>query len=289
MIKTIEDIKQEGVNENVIYCGDCLEILPYISNDSIDLVVTSPPYNIGIGYDNWNDRMRWDEYYNWCRKWLKEIYRVLKPDGRFCLNHYFSFGFGKRGYKIGKKKGTEQGENSDNGVRVSPLMDLNYIAVNEIGFKHHSVAVWEDITLARKTAWGSWLSATSPYINSPFEGILFLYKQYWKKQSKGVSDIDKKEFVDLTRGIWKIRTEINRLTPASFHLDLPMKCIKLLSYVNDLVLDPFSGSGTTALACKILNRRFIGIEISRNYCEIARQRIESVPDSLFSCFDNKKK
>jgi DNA modification methylase len=89
--------------------------------------------------------MEWDAYYTWCKEWLSEIYRVLKPDGRFCLNHYLSLG------------------QSDN--RHAPLMDLNYICTREIGFKHHGLACWDDITLTKRTAWGSWISASAPYIN----------------------------------------------------------------------------------------------------------------------------
>ncbi|MBT9174676.1 MAG: Modification methylase DpnIIB [candidate division WS2 bacterium] len=233
--------------------GDCLLVLRGIEDKSVDLVVTSPPYNCGIKYKDWNDEMEWEDYYNWCRKWLKEVYRVLKDDGRFCLNHYFSLGSGKG--------------------RASPLMDLNYIATREIGFKHHSVAIWQDITLAKETAWGSWLSASSPYINSPYEGILFLYKSVWKKQKQGVSTIHKNEFVKLTRGIWELRTETKQLTPAGFHMDLPVKCIQLLSYEDDLVLDPFMGGGTSLVACKQLNRRGIGIEISEEYCKVVKQRL----------------
>jgi len=235
-----------------IVLGDNSEVLKEIPDNSIDLVVTSPPYNVGIGYETWNDRMPWEEYYNWCRKWLYEIYRVLKDDGRFCLNHYLSLGSGD--------------------VRQTPLMDLNYIAVHEIGFRHHSIAIWQDITLAKETAWGSWLSASSPYINSPFEGILILYKKYWKKQNAGISTIDKKDFVKLTRGIWDIGTATGD-TPAVFPEKLPYYCINLLSYENDIVLDPFVGSGTTAVVAKRLGRRFIGIEIDPKYAEIARRRV----------------
>ena len=254
-----------------IILGDSVEVLKEIPDNSIDLVVTSPPYNIGIRYETWNDRMPWDEYYNWCRKWLYEIYRVLKDDGRFCLNHYLSFGSGKRGFKIGTKKGNNQTDD-DEDTRQTPLMDLNYIAVNEIGFRHHSIAIWQDITLARETAWGSWLSASSPYINSPFEGILILYKKYWKKQNAGVSTIDKKDFVKLTRGIWDIGTATGD-TPAVFPEKLPYYCINLLSYEGDIVLDPFVGSGTTAVVAKRLGRHFIGIEIDPKYAEIARRRV----------------
>ena len=282
-----DDILREEILEypkdyvNKVICGDCLEAMKGIPNNLVDLVITSPPYNIGIDYDCWDDRMDWEDYFKWCKEWLKEIYRILKEDGRFCLNHYLSFGSGRRGFNVGKKKGTEQGEDTGNGIRISPLMDLNYIAVKELDFKHHSVAIWQDITLSRKTAWGSWMSASSPYINSPFEGVLILYKKYWKKKNKGKSTIEKDYFIKATRGIWDIGTDKKRLTKATFPEKLPNLCINLLTYEDDIVFDPFMGSGTTAVVCKKLKRRYIGIEISPEYCQIARNRIKSIPESLF--------
>ena len=75
--------------------GDCSEALSKIDDDSVNLVVTSPPYNVGIDYGVYKDNLEWEEYYDWCEKWMREIYRVLRPDGRFCLNHYLSLGTSK--------------------------------------------------------------------------------------------------------------------------------------------------------------------------------------------------
>jgi site-specific DNA-methyltransferase (adenine-specific) len=268
--KNIMEFPKDFINQ--IVCGDCLEVMKYIPDNSIDLVVTSPPYNIGIQYDTWNDRMPWDEYYDWCRKWMREIYRILKPDGRFCLNHYFSLGSGKRGAEIGMRKNNLQIEDLE-ATRQTPLMDLNWIAVKEIGFKHHAVVFWLDLSVSRETAWGSWLSASAPYINSCLEGILILFKKYWKKQREGISTIEKELFVKASRGVWELGTVSNSLTPAVFPEKLPEYCIKLFSYVDDIVLDPFCGSGTTCVVAKKLKRKFIGIEISENYCKIARERL----------------
>lgn len=233
---------------------DCIDGMKQIDDNSIDLVVTSPPYNIGIDYDNYNDKKEWNNYYKWCEKWLKEIYRVLKKDGRFCLNHYLSIG--------------------DGNFRTAPLMELNNTSVHKIGFKHHSVAVWPDITLVKRTAWGSFCSASSPYINSPFEGILIMYKNQWKKKNKGESTIKKDMFISSCRGIWNINQEIKGLTKANFHMTLPAICVDLLSYKDDIVLDPFMGSGTTAIICKEKKRKYIGFEISKKYVEIANERIK---------------
>ena len=243
-----------------IYNGDCIEVMKTLPNDVIDLVVTSPPYNCGIKYDVYNDEIEWKKYHNWCKEWLKEIYRIMKDDARFCLIHYLSLGKSNK--------------------RHAPLMRLNTIA-EDIGFKHHGLAVWWDITLSKFTAWGSWLSASAPYINSPFEGILILYKEKWKKNKEGKTQIEKEEFIESCSGIWKISPEKNREHPAPFPKKLASRCIKLLSYEEDLILDPFIGSGTTAVACKELNRKCIGIEISEQYCEITKKRLLNTCDNLF--------
>ena len=243
-----------------LYLGDCLEIMPQLEDKSVDLILTSPPYNCGINYDNHNDNQDWVNYYNWCELWLIELEGIIKNDGRFALIHYLSFG------------------QSDN--RQSPIMTLNTLAEN-IGFKHHGLAIWWDITLCKKTAWGSWLSASAPYISSPFEGILILYKERWKKDKQGKTDISKEEFIESCSGVWKIAPEHNRIHPAPFPLKMANRCIRLLSYVGDTILDPFLGSGTTLVACKELGRRGIGIEISEKYCEIAVKRIQNTPTLMF--------
>lgn len=239
---------------NKIYNEDCITGMKKLPDNCIDLCVTSPPYNCGIEYDTHDDNMEWDAYYSWCKEWFSEIYRVLKPDGRFCLNHYLSLG------------------QSDN--RHAPLMDMNYICTKEIGFKHHGLACWYDITLTKRTAWGSYKMASAPYVNSPLEGILILFKNHWHKDNKGISDITGKEFMQACSGVWKLQPEMNGLTKANFPVSLPMRCIKLLSYKGDIVLDPFSGSGTTAYAAKVTGRQYIGFELSENYWKIGNRRLE---------------
>src|SRR3990167_8130622 len=206
---------------NKIIQGDCLEVMKEIPDKSVDLVITSPPYNVGIEYDEWNDNLLWDDYYAWCEKWLKEILRILKDDGRFCLNHYLSLG--------------------QSGNRHAPLMKLNEMA-EQIGFKHHGIAIWTDITLTKRTAWGSWLSASAPYLNSPYEGILVLYKNVWKKLFDGESTISKEMFMECASGVWNMPTDKEKLTKATFPQSLPARCINFFSYKGEVVFDPFLGS-----------------------------------------------
>lgn len=246
------DFSTQGIHE--IICGDCIDVMRTFPENKIDLAITSPPYNIGIDYESYCDSRPWSEYFDWCKEWMFEVHRVLKKDGRFCLNHYFSLGTSKE--------------------RVAPLMRLENIA-EEIGFHHHSVAFWTDITRAKYTAWGSWLSASAPYLNSPFEGILILYKDQWKRQNKGESTIKKEEFIEACGGVWNLPSGKRKNGVPTFPTDLPRRCINLLSYRDDIILDPFNGTGSTTLAAHQTGRNFIGIDVDTMYCNVARERIRN--------------
>lgn len=244
-----------------LIAGLVIKSLKRIKNESVDLILTSPPYNVHFDYEVYSDWLPWPAYYKWCARWLKECYRVLKKDGRMVLNHYFSLGNVKDG-------------------RSYPLMHLNEIAVG-LGFQHHAVIFWEDRTISRRTAWGSWLSASSPYINSPYEGLLVLYKQQWKKMGKGRSTISKEEFMEGCLGVWSIpssRAKRGARHPTAFPLALAERAINLLTYKKETVLDPFVGSGTTVVAADKLGRDGIGIDLNPRYIEDARNWVMEVRD-----------
>ena len=154
-------------------------------------------------------------------------------------------------------------------------MTVNSLAVGA-GFKHHSMALWYDVTLTKLTAWGSWLSASAPYVSSPFEGILILYKDSWKKLNKGVSTTTKEEFREFACGVWKFAPNRRGDHPAPFPEKLALRCINGLSYVGDTVLDPFLGTGTTAIAAKKASRGYIGIDLSPDYIEKAKIKLAAV-------------
>lgn len=236
-----------------IYCSDILKT-NCIKNNSVDLIVTSPPYNVDIKYNSHNDQLTYEEYLSFSEKWLTRCFNFLKDDGRMCLN-----------IPLDKNKGGQQ----------SVCADITTIA-KKIGYKYHSTIIWNEGNISRRTAWGSWLSARAPYVIAPVEVIVILYKNTWKKTSgSGISNISRKEFMDWTNGVWTFCGESKKRIghPAPFPVELPRRCIKLFSFVGDTVLDPFMGSGSTLLACLETNRIGIGIDIDRKYCELAKVRL----------------
>ncbi|MEM3737067.1 MAG: site-specific DNA-methyltransferase [Candidatus Bathyarchaeia archaeon] len=240
-------------NSILIYCDDILTTTA-IKENSVDLIVTSPPYDVDIKYENYNDNIPYDEYLEFTEKWLARCYNFSKPDGRLCLN-----------IPLDKNKGGQQSVCADITVKAK-----------EAGWNYHSTIIWNEQNISRRTAWGSWLSASAPYVIAPVEVIVVLYKKRWEKLNKGKSDITRDEFIEWTNGVWNFggenRSKIGH--PAPFPLELPRRCIKLFSFVGDTVFDPFLGSGTTLLACLETNRIGIGVEINRNYCELAIRRLK---------------
>jgi site-specific DNA-methyltransferase (adenine-specific) len=225
-----------------------------IPNDSVDLIVTSPPYNVNIAYNSHDDQLGYADYLEFTRKWVAKCYALVKSDGRFCLN-----------IPLDKNKGGQQ----------SVCADITTIAKN-VGWKYHSTIIWNEQNISRRTAWGSWLSASAPFVIAPVEVIVVLYKEAWKKTSgSGVSDVTRDEFMEWTNGVWSFNGESKKRVghPAPFPVELPRRCIKLFSYVGDTVLDPFLGSGTTLLACLRTKRRGIGTEVDRDYCQLAVDRL----------------
>lgn len=224
---------------------------------SIDLIVTSPPYNVDIHYETYRDDIPYDKYLEFTEKWLSKAFELLKPDGRICLN-----------IPLDKSRGREE-----EGFQ-SVYSDVLQIA-KKVGLKYFSTIIWNESNISKRTAWGSWLSASAPYVIAPVETIVILYKEKWKKVKEGISDIAREEFIEWTNGMWSFpgenRKKIGHAAP--FPVELAKRCIKLFSFVDDLILDPFLGSGTTLIACALLNRRGIGVEIDKNYCKLSKDRL----------------
>lgn len=235
-----------------LYCGDCLEIMPYIEKESVDLVVTSPPYNVNKEYENWSSDEEYERFIDLC---IGELPRILKPAGRVAWNILGSI--------------------TAKGRIYSPLLpSWNSL---EKCLKFRDFIIWNQLNSENDTAWGSWASASAPHFRHQCELILVYFKESWEK-GKGKSDIPPQKFPEWTRDIWNIavaRREWRHPTP--FPIKLAERIITLLTFINDSVLDPLVGSGTTLLSCKLLNRKGIGIEISEEYCKMAKQRLKNVP------------
>lgn len=241
--------------DRVLIINDNIFQTKIIKPNSIDLIITSPPYNVDIKYNSYDDKISYEQYKEFSEKWMRRCYHWLKDDGRFCLN-----------IPLDINKGGQQ----------SVGADLTGIA-RDIGFKYHSTIIWNEGNISRRTAWGSWKSASAPYVISPVELIVVLYKNTWKKTSGSrQSSIEKQDFMDWTNGLWKFNGEKAKKIghPAPFPIELPRRCIQLFSFVGDTVLDPFFGSGTTLVASYINDRNGIGIDIDPHYCQIALNRLK---------------
>jgi len=260
--------------------GDCVEVMKTLPEGCIDLVVTSPPYGVGIDYDVHNDDMEFNDYVEFAKSWLTETYRVLKDDGRIAINIPYEINVQDRGGRV-------------------LFMSEFWSVMKKVGFQFYGLVDLDEDSPHRSktTAWGSWMSPSSPYIYNPKECVILAYKKNRIKKVKGETqwgfeivdveqedgstkkktvykDEDKKEFMSLVYGQWEYFADTKQQTKATFSMDIPSKAIKILTYKNDVVMDPFAGSGTSLVAAEILERRWIGIEISPNYCEVATKRVQ---------------
>ncbi|MEY4747766.1 MAG: hypothetical protein RLZZ416_815 [Candidatus Parcubacteria bacterium] len=239
--------------------GDSELVLKMIPNDSVDIIVTSPPYNFGLEYksDQNEDAVDWTRYFAKLNIIWHECVRVLKPGGRLCLNVQPLF--------------------SDY-IPTHHLMSKQLI---ELGLLWKGEILWEKNNYNCKyTAWGSWKSPSMPYLKYTWEFVEIFSKLTHKKVGARENiDISGDEFKKWVYAKWSIAPERNMKQyghPAMFPKELVNRLLKLFSYKDDVVLDPFNGAGTTTLCAAELERRFIGIDTSREYCAVAEKRLQEL-------------
>ena len=226
---------------------------------SVHLMVTSPPYNVGKEYD---DDLTLGQYRAFLRRAMRQVYRVLVPGGRVCFNIA----------NLGRR----------------PYLPLHRYIIEDLlglGFLMRGEVIWDKAaSAASSTAWGSWKSAANPTLRDVHEYILVLSKDtYRRPRPEGrESTISRDDFLEWTKSVWRFPAESARRVghPAPFPVELPLRCIELYTYSGEVVLDPFMGSGTTAIAALQTGRRFVGYEVSEEYRALAYRRLSGVP-SLF--------
>lgn len=235
--------------------GDFLEV-PI--EKPVALVVTSPPYNLGKDYgEGINDKLPYQQYLQWTKTWLRKAYGCVSDGGRLCLNLPV-----------------------DTCGSVPVYVDVVNLA-REVGWKYFTTIYWNEGNVSKRTAWGSWRRQSAPYVTQNGEMILVMYKgPQWKRAWPGGQvELSAEEFMDWTLGTWTFPNSASKKStghPAAFPVELPRRLIKLFSFKGDTVLDPFVGSGATLVAAEELGRDSIGVDMSKEYCEIAQKRMEKV-------------
>ncbi|MEM1970829.1 MAG: site-specific DNA-methyltransferase, partial [Sulfolobales archaeon] len=238
-----------------IVLGDAREVLRKLPDRCVHLVVTSPPYNVGKEYD---EDLTLGEYLDFIEEVMREVYRVLVWGGRICFNVA----------NLGRKP-------------YIPLHAYIIQRLEEIGFLLRGEVIWDkgDAVSGSSTAWGSWCSATNPLLRDQHEYIIVASKGDFRR-NKGYKEdtITKEEFLEFTRSIWRFPPESAKKVghPAPFPEELPYRCIQLYTFKEDVVLDPFVGSGTTCVAALKVGRHCVGIDVDERYVEIAKKRLEEL-------------
>jgi site-specific DNA-methyltransferase (adenine-specific) len=272
--KTSDEEFQQMLNK--VHCMDCRSGLQQLPDNSVDLVITSPPYGVGVDYGDYDDTIPMLKILlnDVCR----ELYRVVIDGGRVVIN---------LPHVIAPDK-----EHPSLKTTIIPFV---YDVMVDIGFTVREWLIWIKTLESERmsTAWGTWRSPRNPHLcqGAHVESVLIFNRRGWTKNGdEKTSQIDKDDFIQYTQNQWVIRPVPND-HPAAFPLELPSRLIKMYSYVNDVILDPFAGSGTTLIAARVLNRRFIGFESNVDYADMVRSRLSERigHDHGFSGWQKRKK
>ena len=248
--------------KNQLICQDARN-MSQIPSNSIHHMITSPPYNVSKEYD---ENLSLQEYLSLLREVFSEVYRVLVPGGRAVINIA----------NVGRKP-------------YIPLATYVNTIMIEIGFLMRGEVIWDKSASAgSSTAWGSFQSASNPCLRDVHEYILIFSKGSFslsrteQEKSEGrINTIEKQEFIDLTKSIWRFPTASAKRIghPAPFPIELPRRSIEFYTYAGDVVLDPFIGAGSTALAALSTGRFYVGFDISQDYIDLANNRIHENHES----------
>lgn len=248
-------VPDDYVNTIILGSAENMKELP---DNSIHLMITSPPYNATKEYD---DDLSLKEFLLLLENSFRETYRVLVNGGRACINIA----------NLGRKP-------------YIPLSDYISMMMMEIGYNMRGEIIWNKAASASaSTAWGSWMSAANPTLRDIHEYILIFSKgQYNRVRNKKHNTITKEQFMEWTRSIWTMNAESAMKIghPAPFPEELPNRLIQLYSFADDIILDPFIGSGTTAISAIKNNRKYVGYDICQEYIELANRRIECFQSQL---------
>jgi site-specific DNA-methyltransferase (adenine-specific) len=251
---------------NTIIHNSC-EKMTELPDNCLHLMITSPPYNVSKEYDE--DLSLWD-YLKLLRNAFTETYRVLVNGGRACVNVA----------NLGRKP-------------YIPLSDHISGMMIDIGFNMRGEIIWNKAASASaSTAWGSWQSAANPILRDVHEYILVfskgLYKRDRTKEEREIKKdtITKEQFMEWTKSVWTMNAESARRIghPAPFPEELPHRLLQLYSFAGDIVLDPFMGSGTTAVAAIKSQRKYVGYDINEEYIALANKRIKTAQQSAQTLF-----
>lgn len=202
--------------------------------NTIDLIVTSPPYNIGIDYGKYDDSKTYEEYLEFSKKWLTKSFSVLKDTGRLCINVPL--------------------DTKDHSL----MADMTNLA-KEVGFKYKGTIIWNKQNTRNKFAMA---------FSKNVEVILIFYKEKWTPVKKEFKEWVNEIWTFSGESIKRVGH------PAPFPVEIPRRLVKMFSEVRNTVLDPFLGSGTTLIASLQTGRKGIGVEIDEKYFEVAKERIE---------------
>ena len=263
-IKTIDCYRENNVPPEYldkIILGSAVN-MKEVPDNSVHLMITSPPYNVSKEYD---DDLSLQEYLDLLKNSFQETYRVLVNGGRACINVA----------NLGRKP-------------YIPLSDYVSMLMLECGFNMRGEIIWNKASSASpSTAWGSWMSASNPTLRDIHEYILIFSKgDYSRKKEDRENTIAKEDFIEWTKSIWTMNAESAKRIghPAPFPESLPYRLIQLYSFKDDIILDPFMGSGTTAIAAIKSNRHYIGYDINQEYIDMSNNRISAITDQLILPF-----